>query len=467
MLVMCAAVLCACGGGGASVASAPAAAPTATNQQVAGSPIAHVIVVVQENRTFDNMFGSSSLAGGAGYPGADTTLQALLPDGSYEAMQAIPLEIPYTPLHAHQYLVAEYDNRKMDGFAADPAEVTQPGYTPPVHASFGFVPSFENLLYHALAYRYAVADRMFASRLVPSFAAHQWLVAGQGPADNPIFAAPPPGSPPYNQNLWGCIGVGISTAAIFTTGENTVQAPPCYDYQTLADLLDANNITWRYYTGIEGTFDGSISSYAAVRHIRNGPDWARNVITPQTQILSDITNCALPSVSYVTPPETSSDLSGTLGAGGPAWAAGIYLAIVNSQLATNTACQYYPNTAIILTWDDSGGWYDHVVPPKDAQGNSWGFRVPLVVVSAWAKSNYAAGTQYAPYVSHTPREFGSILRYIEKNFGLGSLGTRDAIADDLSDMFDYARSSPVPAIPSSSINSTRSEKHVLAASLGR
>jgi phospholipase C len=94
---------------------------------------------------------------------------------------------------------------------------------------------------------------------------------------------------------------------------------------------------------------------------------------------------------------------------------------------------YWSDTAIIITWDDWGGWYDHVPPKIVNDGTSWGsgyaygFRVPLIVVSPYAK---------AGYISHVPHDFGSILNLIEKTFGLPSLGYADAYADDLSDCFD-------------------------------
>ena len=111
----------------------------------------------------------------------------------------------------------------------------------------------------------------------------------------------------------------------------------------------------------------------------------------------------------------------------------------------NTSCRYAGNTAIVLTWDDSGGWYDHVRPPAGPDGTTLGFRVPIVVISAWARSNYTPDNPHdMPYVSHTQRSTTAIVRFIEKNWALGTLGQRDASGDDLSDMFDYARPAPVP-----------------------
>jgi phospholipase C len=445
MLSLCAvAALCGYGGNGATT---PAAVPA--GQQIPGSKIAHVIVLIQENRTVDNLFSSSFLAGGAGYPGANTTRTALLHTGKTAPLALIPFEVPYTPMHMHQHLVNEWNNGAMNQFDLDPTEATQPGYRPPPSGALGYVPDFESLLYHALAYRYALADMTFSSRLSPTFPGHQWLIAAQGPADDPIFPFPSP-NPTPNQNVWGCDSAPGTTAAAFTTGENTVPGPVCFNYQTIADLMDAHHITWKSYSGAIGTYDGSLSAFDAVEHIRSGADWAKNVVTPPTQVLSDIASCNLPSVSYVTPPESASDLSGTLGAGGPAWAATIYIALTDAlQQQKNEDCRYYDNTAILLTWDDSGGWYDHVAPPPSTKGASFGFRVPLLVISGYAKSNYVPGTKYLPFVSHVTRSHASILAYLEKNFALGNLGQLDATADPLDDMFDNARSSPVPPIPNS------------------
>ena len=142
-----------------------------------------------------------------------------------------------------------------------------------------------------------------------------------------------------------------------------------------------------------------------------------------------------------------SDHAGTMTGGGPGWVGSIYLSVTQSALAKSPSCRYYGNTAIILVWDDSGGWYDHVPPPKGPDGTNWGFRIPILAISPWARSAYDPANPHAiPYVSHTVRESTAIVRFIEKNWGLGNLGQRDASGDDLSDMFDYTRAQPIPAI---------------------
>ena len=142
-------------------------------------------------------------------------------------------------------------------------------------------------------------------------------------------------------------------------------------------------------------------------------------MNPETQIFADVASGTLPQVSWVIPSVPNSDHPLAHSNTGPSGVASVVNAI--------GASPYYGSTAIFITWDDWGGWYDHVPPPQvDAMG--LGFRVPLIVASPYAKHGY---------VSHVTHEFGSILRFTEETFGLATLGTRDALSDDLRDCFDF------------------------------
>jgi phospholipase C len=208
---------------------------------------------------------------------------------------------------------------------------------------------------------------------------------------------------------------------------------PCFEHPTLSDLLNAKGVTWRYYAPSPGsiwtapdaiehmcqpqTIDGTLTC--------TGSDWTNNVVIPQTKVLTDIANGQLAQVSWVIPNGASSDHASINDGSGAAWVASIVNAIGNSA--------YWANTAIIITWDDWGGWYDHVAPKVVNDGVSWGsgyvygFRVPLIVVSPYAKT---------AYISHVTHDFGSILKLIEVTFKLPSLGYADVPADDLSDCFN-------------------------------
>ncbi|HXO17477.1 MAG TPA: alkaline phosphatase family protein [Candidatus Dormibacteraeota bacterium] len=410
--------------------------PTLLGQQVVGSPIRHVIVLVQENRSFDNVFASSILARGGPYPGADTS-QATTIDGKPVSLKPVPFEYPADPSHNHLALLKEWNGGKMNGFADDAVRSVLGFVKPAPGFTYAYLPDSETTIYHVLASRYALADENFATRLIPTFPSHFALATAQSRiAGNP------------NDSIWGCDSKPGTTVPLFGAGEAMIVPGvfPCFDQISIADLLDAGHVTWKYYTGAyDNVSDPTVNIYDAFRKVRYGPDWQRNVITPSGTILGDIAHCRLPQVSFVMPNWLDSDHAGNLSAGGPGWVGSIYLAIVQSQHAA-PECNYYKDSAVILTWDDSGGWYDHVAPPAGPGGTSWGFRIPIVVMSAWARSNYNPQRPGAtPYVSHTRRESTAITTFIEKNWALGNMGQRDATDDDLADMFDYTRAAPVPA----------------------
>lgn len=413
-----------------AIGAQPVPPPPATaGQPVAGSPIDHVIVVIQENRTTDNLFASSILAHGGPFPGANVTQTADV-GGRKIALKAVPFEYPADPRHTHAALVAEWNGGKMDGFAND-SVYPDPGFpAAPPNYPLAYVPAAETTMYHLLAHRYALADENFAPRLVPTFPGHLFLVAAQSQAADD----------PTDPVTWGCDSATGTTVPVFGAGEAEISPGvfPCFDDQTIGDLLDRAHVSWKYYTGSQyAVADAWVNVYDAIHHIRYGPDWDANVVTPMSNVLSDIQNCRLPQVAYVTPTWMASDHAGSMSNAGPGWVGSIYMALEQTAHTAATTCRYAGNTAMILTWDDTGGWYDHVAPPRGPDGTTLGFRVPIVAISPWAKSGY---------VSHTVRSSTAIVRFIENNWALGTLGQRDASGDDLSDMFDYARPSPVPPI---------------------
>jgi phospholipase C len=154
--------------------------------------------------------------------------------------------------------------------------------------------------------------------------------------------------------------------------------------------------------------------------VRYGSEWGDgHISTPQTNIFTDITNNQLQAVSWVIPDENASDHPGTSSDTGPSWVASVVNAIGESS--------YWNSTAIIIVWDDWGGLYDNLNPPQHTFGGL-GFRVPALIISPYAKPGYISTTQY---------EFGSILKYIEQNFGLKPLKRTDQEANSIVDSFDY------------------------------
>ena len=372
--------------------------PLNTSLVASTTPVEHIVVIMQENRSFDNLFN--------GFPGADT-VKAGNYKGASVQLSPIPLNSSADFDHSHSGWWQQWNGGAMDNFG-----------TPSNMLAYSYVRSIDVVPYWTLARDYTLGDRMFQSNTGPSFVAHQYMIAGQsgGASEDPTG------------NIWGCGALpGASVPLVGPNGTDLPGVFPCFDYQTMGDLLDAKGITWRYYAPASGGDPFFwLSAYQAIRHIFFGPDWANNVVSPETKVLSDIAEGQLAQVTWIIPSASNSDHPNTP-AQGPDWVASIVNAIGQSK--------FWNSTAIFISWDDWGGWYDHVPPPQiDNMG--LGFRVPVIVVSPYAKHGY---------VSHVTHESGSFLRFMEKDFDLPSLGTRDALADDFSDCFDFTQA-PAPLV---------------------
>lgn len=360
--------------------------------------IKHVIVVMQENRTVDNLFN--------GFPGADT-VQVAMDHGKQVPLTPLPLENTFDPDHSHDGFLKDLDGGLMDGFA-------HWSYPNPILA-YSYVPQAEAQPYWDMASQYVLGDRMFQSNSGPSFPAHQFMIAGQSG-----MAYTNPANPAGKIGIWGCDSPAGTT--VLMLGPDGTELPdgeaPCLDYPTLADELDNAGLTWRYYAPKQLAL---WSAFDAISHIRYGKDWG-NVVAPSTQFLTDVQNGQLAAMTWIVPTCPTSDHACLCASNlGPQWVASIVNAVGQSQ--------FWDSTAIIVSWDDWGGWYDHVIPPQvDAMG--LGFRVPLLVISPWSRHGY---------VSHDQHEFGSFLRFAEEVFNLPSLGTRDAVSDDLLDCFEFTQ----------------------------
>lgn len=440
LLLTCGAVLLTlsgCGGGSASTNSGNGGGG-GNQPPPAGDKIKHVVIIFQENRTPDNLFHDPVLIAA----GADIASSGLDTSGHQVPLTSSPLGISYDPGHGHLDFTLMYDGGKMDGAGLIPARCTPPAPgCPPPNDGFEYVQSSDVQPYFDMAEQYTFGDRMFQTNEGPSMPAHQFIISGTSAptATSPLFAGENP--PTYKA---GCIAPpGTSMPMINQYGEEDISMYPCFEHPTLTDELDAKGVSWHYYTPAA---DFIWTAPTSIEHMcgpnvppPNGTEctnqeWINNVIlyTPQNPapILNDITNNSLPAVSWVIPTASNSDHAGGIAnAGGPSWVASIVNAIGNSP--------YWADTAIIITWDDWGGWYDHVPPPKVIDdGTSWGsgyvygFRVPLIVMSPYAK---------AAYISHVDHDFGSILNFVEQVYGLPSLGYADAYADDLSDCFDFSQ----------------------------
>ena len=337
----------------------------------------HVVIIVQENRTPDNLFGASGL------PGADLVVNTA-------KGQAITLAYGPDIGHGHKEYLLETAGQMPKGAYDYVTGDAQP--------------------YWDLAAQYGFANYMFQTNQGASFPAHQFLVSGtSAPSDTSDVFVSDDSSAGY-----GCNAPAGSLVPTIAPNGSMGKVYPCFQRSSLIDLLEAAKLTWRYY--------GANALWNAPNALENYYQ-SKNLVDPP-KVLSDIADGTLANVSWVTPAGSYSDHPRD-GAGGPAWVASIVNAIGQSA--------YWGNTAIIVTWDDWGGWADHVPPPKNDTGwctvYCYGFRVPLLVISARTPTGY---------VDNSVHDFGSILRFVEANFGLGRIGPggwADSYADDLNGFF--------------------------------
>jgi phospholipase C len=377
-----------------------------------------VVIIVQENRSVDNLFN--------GFPGANTVRSGENSWGQTVDLQPVPLTAPYDISHRHSAFVTEYANGNMNGFnlvssRCKPAPRKSGECPPQGVAAYAYVPYSEVRPYWDMAKQYTFADNMFQTNQGPSFPAHQYLVSGTSTIGyaSSLRASEEPLTP-RDKFTGGCDSPKGSTVAVIDQyGNENRTVYPCFDRISLMQEAHDASVSWRYYQHNLGA--GAWHAPDAIRAIRYGTSYD-DVVTPPSQVLTDIANGNLAHIVWVTPTAAASDHAGLTNGSGPSWVARVVDAIGGSQ--------YWKTTAIFVTWDDWGGWYDHVAPTIY---NSYelGFRVPLIVISPYAKQGY---------VSHVQHEDGSILKFTEETFGLPSLGTTDERSDDLSDCFDFGSS---------------------------
>lgn len=403
------------------------------------TPIQHVIIIFQENRTPDYLFHFMKQYGANI---ADTATDSM---GQVVQLKPISMAVPYDLGHGHGAFVSDCDVQpsgvcRMDGFDA---RLPLKYHLRP----FGYAPQTEVQPYLDMATQYVLADNMFQTNQAGSFPAHQYILSGDSSAEpTTSFNV---SDDPYNGKTGGKTSAGCDAppAAVVNTIDPVSGSPgpspfPCFERPALSDLLDMHGVSWKYYQN--GLGPGLWHGPDAIHHIRYGPDYV-HVVTPPENILSDITNGKLPGMSWLMPADSKhSDHSGNKSTEGPSWVAAVVNAVGQSQ--------YWNTTAILLTWDDWGGWYDHV-SPQFFNSYELCFRVPLVIISPYAKM----GGSREGYVSHVQYEFGSLLAFAEETFGIpkGSLGTTDQRANDLADAFNFSQTprpfvtiSAPPFIPS-------------------
>ncbi len=448
----------------------------------ASTPISHIVVIIQENRSFDDFFatfpGANGTTVGEAEPMSSPVAGACKDNG--QPVITYPTTVPLTEVslkgdgfpnnwdanqdlahdYRHGYLV-DCDSAsgapnasnpcKMDGFDNSYSGATGSGSKsghPTCTYTYQYVNPSDIAPYWAMAKQYVLADNAFQTQGSESFTAHQALIAGgtaisgtqyskESIIDDPSYfpwgcdarTPNPYASPPvegtvtnlltiYGQYLgykgpFPCLGAG--QAASYANG-------------TIRDELDAADISWKFYAvKVYPWYNGKAggagiwSAFDAIANVRYGKEWGTKVTFKDTKIFADIQAGRLAHVVWVTPDANNSDHPAEPADHGPSWVASLVNAIGTSK--------YWKSCAIVVLWDDFGGFYDHVSPPLYDDQGGLGFRFPMIIISPYVQ----------PQVDDTQYETASVLRFIEDNWGLKTLGQEDARATSIGNAFNYSQ----------------------------
>jgi len=421
------------------------------------SKIQHLIFIVQENHSFDNYFGTYPGVNGLSFDTAipydpnDTNLGYVrpfhlnvsqpimiwgdeLPPGVADPDDLQPQQVnSTTPYHfdsesigrdlSHAWTVAHraYDSGKMDGFVAAEGSILTMGYYDRSDIPY----------YWDYANQYVLDDNFFSSLMGPSFPNHLYIASG---TSGPISNLPP---------------LCLETSCQWILNGHVVDNPPSdynwqglsLDWATLAQEMSNANVSWSWYDGEARPTRPNIWDVLPLfTYFQNNPDQLDEHVRNTQAFIDDVQNGQLPAVSWIipgswVPPTYPAACKGQSPSEHPPARSDCGMDYVSYLVNQVMQSQFWQSSAIVITWDDYGGFYDHVPPPQvDAFGE--GFRVPTLVISPWAKDGY---------VDHTQYEFASLLRLAEDNFNLPTLGTRDVSANDMMNSFDFNQS-PQPVL---------------------
>jgi phospholipase C len=372
--------------------------------------IQHVVFIVKENRSFDTYFGA--------FPGADGATTGVTSTGHVLPLTPTPDQMMNDIDHSWHDTLTAMNGGLMNGFDLIDGANNNGNFLAYTQMTAAEIPN-----YWKYASTYALADHMFSSIHADSFPNHLYTIAATSGGVISIPVSPVVKNSPTSP--WGCDQPPSAGVSVLNAKGEISSVFPCFDFQTLADTLAAAGVSWKYYAPSEGEEGYHFSTYDAINHIRNGPAWAQNVIE-YTQFLSDAKSGNLPAVSWlVAGKENEHPPSSTCL--GENWTVRNLNALLSGPDGASSA--------VFLVWDDFGGFYDHVRPPNlDQYG--LGPRVPLLIISPYAK---------AGHISHTRYEFSSVLKFVEELFGLPSLTSRDANANDITDSFNFTQH-PLPPL---------------------
>lgn len=375
------------------------------------SCIKHIVFIIKENRTYDSYFGAYNKNG------ADGSTMVKISNGTSIPAAHLPDSTPLDICHDWKCTISDMNFNKMDHFDTDRSCTANGRLICTAQMTGADLPN-----YYAYADNFVLGDRFFSSIHATSFPNHMYTIAATSAG---VISQATLASAPGKVEV-GCQADQGSTAQQIDSFGNLTTQYPCYEIPTLGDLLTAAGVSWKSYAPPNIAYN----AYIGINHIYNVPAVWNATWAPDTQFITDVKNGTLPSVSWIV----------TLGGNehppistcyGQNWAVQQINAVMQS-----TKYWVTEPTAIVMTWDDFGGFADHVpAPVEDMFG--LGPRSPVLIISPFAKPGY---------VTHVQMESSSVLKFIEERFGLPSLGGRDLIANDISDAFNFSQAGNPPLV---------------------
>ena len=447
-------------GGGEAASSGPTGGPTAATGSggtggqgstggvgtiVPGdNPIKHVVFIIKENRTFNNYFATYPGAEGATEGGTIKCTENGCEDGPVVKLTKGPDVYPHDLTHCFRCGLTAINDGKMNGFNrmngpipqstnADLYGADMRGYS---YLDRDGIPN-----YWAYADRFVLADHFFTSMFGPTTPEHLYTVAAQSnflvdnksttdhegnycddPTENATRFNPHEARRNADHIMKLEREITKNGSNVYDIADFWDSIRLCFDIPVLPDQLEQHDISWKYYA----TENAWMNVLQMIRHVRYGPMW--NKVQDPTNFVKDVKHGQMPAVSWIVPPESYNEHPGA----GKSTCAGENWTV--HQVNTIMKSEYWRSTAIIVVWDDFGGFYDPVAPPQD-DIMGLGPRTPALIISPYTVqgSNPDGGA-----VDSTVYEFSSVLAFIEHLFGLDPMTDRDRDADPLSGAFDFA-----------------------------
>lgn len=407
------------------------------------TPIEHVVFIVKENRTFNNYFATYPGAEGATEGGTIRCTQDGCQDARVVQLTRGTDVYPHDLTHCFRCALTAINGGKMNGFnrmngpmpQSEKADLFGADLTGYSYLDRDGVPN-----YWAYADRFVLADHFFTSMYGPTLPEHLYAVAAQANliVDNKSTTDHPgnycddsteyatrfiPNEVPANEDeiLRLEREISVNGSNVYDVADFWGKIRLCFDIEVLPDQLEKEGISWKYYAN-ENAW---MNALQMIRHIRYGRMWDK--VQPPETFVKDVKRDEMPSVSWIIPPESYNEHPGA----GKSTCAGENWTV--HQVNTVMRSEYWRSTAIVIVWDDFGGFYDPVEPPAfDVMG--LGPRTPALIISPYTResSNRDGGL-----VDGTVYEFSSVLAFIERVFDLAPMTDRDANADPLSGAFDF------------------------------